>query len=368
MPMAGQIAGMEFTPYTGERVAGMTGLQEQALAGYGALGAPEQFGQAGSVFQEIAGMQARTPEQRAADVARYTQEYTAGVMDPTIAAMEAQRAKQRTAEAATRAKAGAFGSRGDVYRGALEGEYQVGMGQTLGQLQQQGYTQAVARQQAEDAARRAEQAQRLGAAGQLAGLGATQFQTQLAGLGAQMGAGEAQRLLSQQGLDAAYQEYLAQQQFPLSQFAALTGGAGAFPAGLGTTTGTTSTRDPMGSIGSLMAGAGSLGQGFGAMFGGGAGAAGAGAGASGAGSAMATFLSMFSDIRLKENVQPHSTSNGVNFYTWDWNDIAKDKGLDGSSFGVIAQELEETHPHLVVRSDDGYRMVDYGGLYQEIGA
>lgn len=342
MPMAGQIAGMEFTPYTGERVAGMTGLQEQALAGYGALGVPDQFGQAGSVFQEIAGMQARTPEQRAADVARYTQEYTAGVMDPTIAAMEAQRAKQRTAEAATRAKAGAFGSRGDVYRGALEGEYQVGMGQTLGQLQQQGYSQAVARQQAEDAARRAEQAQRLGAAGQLAGLGATQFQTQLAGLGAQMGAGEAQRLLGQQALDAAYQEYLAQQQFPLTQFSALTGGASAFPAGLGTTTGTTATRDPMGQFAKILAAAGKAGEGAAALG--------------------------FSDMRLKENVQPHSTSNGINFYTWDWNDIAKSKGLEGSSFGVIAQELEETHPHLVVRSDDGYRMVNYGGLQQELDA
>jgi len=252
MPMAGQIAGMEFTPYTGERVAGMTGLQEQALAGYGALGVPEQFGQAGSVFQEIAGM---TPQQRAANIADYTQQYTSGVIDPTIAAMEQQRAKQRTMEAATRAKAGAFGSRGDVYRGALEGEYQVGMGKMLADLQQQGYQSAVARQQAE-------QAQRLGAAGQLAGLGATQFQTQLAGLGAQMGAGEAERLIGQQGLDAAYQQYLMQQQFPLTQFSALTGGASAFPAGIGTTTGTTTKRDPMGAAGKLLTGLGSVGMGM----------------------------------------------------------------------------------------------------------
>lgn len=256
MPLAGKIAGSEFTPYTGERVAGMTGLQEQALAGYGALGVPDQFGQAGSVFQEIAGM---TPQQRAANIAEYTQQYTSGVIDPTIAAMEQQRAKQRTAEAATRAKAGAFGSRGDVYRGALEGEYQVGMGKTLADLQQQGYQSAVARQQAE-------QAQRLGAAGQLAGLGATQFQTQLAGLGAQMGAGEAQRLLGQQGLDAAYQAYLAQQQFPLTQFSALTGGASAFPAGLGTTTGTTTKRDPMGQFANILGALGSFGQGYGAAF------------------------------------------------------------------------------------------------------
>ena len=254
MPLASKIAGSEFTPFTGERVAGMTGLQEQALAGYGALGVPEQFGQAGSVFQEIAGM---TPQQRAANIAEYTQQYTSGVIDPTIAAMEQQRAKQRTAEAATRAKAGAFGSRGDVYRGALEGEYQVGMGKTLADLQQQGYQSAVARQQAE-------QAQRLGAAGQLAGLGSTQFQTQLAGLGAQMGAGEAQRLIGQQGLDAAYQAYLMQQQFPLTQFSTITGGAASFPAGIGTTTGTTTKDAGLG--GALMA-LGAFGQGFPNLFG-----------------------------------------------------------------------------------------------------
>lgn len=251
MPMAETVKGMEFTPFTGDRVAGMTDLQKQAQAGYAGLGVPEQYAQAGSVFSEIAGM---TPEQRAADIAQYTQQYTAGVMDPTIAAMEAQRAKQRTQEAATRAKAGAFGSRGDVYRGALEGEYQVGMGKTLAGMQQKGYQQAVARQQAEAA-------QRLGAAGQLAGLGAQQFQTQLAGLGAQMGAGEAERLIGQQGLDAAYQQYMMEQQFPLTQFSALTGGSAAFPAGIGTTTG--STYDPMGSAGKLLMGFGSFGQGFG---------------------------------------------------------------------------------------------------------
>jgi hypothetical protein len=251
MPQAEAVKGMEFTPFTGDRVAGMTELQRQAQAGYAGLGVPEQYGQAGSVFSEIAGM---TPEQRAADIAQYTQQYTAGVIDPTIAMMERERAKARTGEEAAIAKAGAFGSRGDVLRGEREGEYQARMGQTLGQLQQQGYQQAVARQQAEAA-------QRLGAAGQLAGLGAQQFQTQLAGLGAQMGAGEAERLIGQQGLDALYQQYLMEQQFPLTQFSALTGGSAAFPAGIGTTTGT--TYDPMGSAGRLLSGFGAFGQGGG---------------------------------------------------------------------------------------------------------
>ena len=157
MPQAEAVKGMEFTPFTGDRVSGMTDLQRQAQAGYAGLGVPEQYGQAGSVFSEIAGM---TPEQRAADIAQYTQQYTAGVIDPTIAMMERERAKARTGEEAAIAKAGAFGSRGDVLRGEREGEYQARMGQTLGQLQQQGYQQAVARQQAEAA-------QRLGAAGQI---------------------------------------------------------------------------------------------------------------------------------------------------------------------------------------------------------
>ena len=52
-----------------------------------------------------------------------------------------------------------------------------------------------------------------------------------------------------------------QQQFPLTQFSALTGGSAAFPAGIGTTTGT--TYDPLGSAGKFMAGLGDFGRGFG---------------------------------------------------------------------------------------------------------
>ena len=328
MPQAEAVKGMEFTPFTGERVAGMTDLQRQAQAGYAGLGVPEQYGQAGSVFSEIAGM---TPEQRAADIAQYTQQYTAGVIDPTIAMMERERAKARTGEEAAIAKAGAFGSRGDVLRGEREGEYQARMGQTLGQLQQQGYQQAVARQQAEAA-------QRLGAAGQLAGLGAQQFQTQLAGLGAQMGAGEAERLIGQQGLDAAYQQYMMEQQFPLTQFSALTGGSAAFPAGIGTTTG--SVYDPMGSFGK----------------------------AAKAGSDIGQMMSFLSDERLKEDIKLDSTYNGVNFYTWKWNEKANEMGLSGGDFGVIAQEVEQHMPHVVSIGDDGYRRVNYTKLYQELGA
>jgi hypothetical protein len=95
-----------------------------------------------------------------------------------------------------------------------------------------------------------------------AGLGATagqQLQAQMAGLGAQMGAGEAARGLDQAGLDVAYGEFARQQDFPLTGLNALVSAAGGIPSGYGTTT----TRDPMGTFGNLLAGFGALGSGGG---------------------------------------------------------------------------------------------------------
>ena len=240
IPMAKDIASAEYTPYTGERVAQMTDLQRRALSGYGALTLPSEFGEATDVYRT---MTQRTPEDRAADISAYTQAYTQNVIDPTMAALQRQRAQARVGEEAQAIKAGAFGGdRRSVYEGERQGAFEAQMGQTLGQLQAQGYTQAVQRAAAEDA-------QRMAAAGALSGQGLQGLQTQQAILAAQTGAGEAQRLIGQQGLDAAYQAYLAEQQYPLTQFGVLTGAAGAFPANYGTTTATTTASNPMAGIG-----------------------------------------------------------------------------------------------------------------------
>lgn len=67
---------------------------------------------------------------------------------------------------------------------------------------------------------------------------------------------------------------------------------------------------------------------------------------------------MFSDERLKENIELVETRDGVNWYSWDWNDKAGDLGLYGPESGVIAQEILMTNPEAVsVR--DGYLTVDY---------
>lgn len=79
------------------------------------------------------------------------------------------------------------------------------------------------------------------------------------------------------------------------------------------------------------------------------------------------YLEFGSDARMKENIVPYDTLNGVNFYTWDWNETAKAIGWDKyPTFGVIAQEVQKTHPDAVVEGDHGYLMVNYGKLKNEI--
>ena len=73
-----------------------------------------------------------------------------------------------------------------------------------------------------------------------------------------------------------------------------------------------------------------------------------------------------SDIRLKTNIKHLGKENGHNVYSWDWNDDGK-RIADPKqpTVGVMAQELQETHPHLVELGPDGFLRVDYSGLAAE---
>lgn len=69
-----------------------------------------------------------------------------------------------------------------------------------------------------------------------------------------------------------------------------------------------------------------------------------------------------SDRRLKDNIDFVSEgSNGIKWYTWDWNDKAREIGADINNveFGVIAQEVMEIYPEAVIMSPDGYYRVNY---------
>lgn len=70
---------------------------------------------------------------------------------------------------------------------------------------------------------------------------------------------------------------------------------------------------------------------------------------------------LFSDERLKGNVEKVGEVNGHNWYKWTWNKAAKALGLSGAAEGVIAQEVEHTAPHLIGERD-GYKTVNYAGI------
>lgn len=305
IPFAQDFLATEYKPYEGERVAGMTPLQQQAMGGYGALsmGGP-QYSQAAQAYGNLAGFQAptaqaaqigQTPTIQAASLAnanigQYMSPYTNEVINRTQQDIARQQQSAQNTLGAEATRAGAFGgSRHGVAEGTLAGEYGRMAGDIAAQQRAQAFQNAqaaaqsdVARQQQaalqqatmqqgtnlqqaalqQQAALANQQAgldaagiQATGAAG-LGSIAGQQLQSQLAGLGAQMQAGEAGRMLDQARLDVPYQDYLAAMQYPLTQFGVLTGTAGAIPTGYGTTTNTTRT----GGLGPALGAIGSLGQ------------------------------------------------------------------------------------------------------------
>jgi len=79
-------------------------------------------------------------------------------------------------------------------------------------------------------------------------------------------------------------------------------------------------------------------------------------------------IARLSDRRLKTNINRLGEHNGIKIYSWDWNEDGKRiADLSQPTIGVMADELMQTHPHLVMRGSDGYLRVNYGGLLAEIG-
>ena len=81
----------------------------------------------------------------------------------------------------------------------------------------------------------------------------------------------------------------------------------------------------------------------------------------------AAWITSTSDERLKTNIQYYDTLKGIKFYTWDWNEEGIRVGANQfPPFGVIAQQVQRTNPEAVVEGPDGYLMVNYGKLQDEV--
>jgi hypothetical protein len=364
---------------------------------------------------------------RTMDIAQYMNPYTEQVINAGQADIERQRQMASNQLGAQAQAAGAFGgSRQGVQEGVLAGEALRQAGQLSAQQRQSGFQQAIqsgqfdigqtqaartlesqqgmqasslnqqaaeagaAREQAARAgnmqaanmfaqeqarfeqqanmtnqaaqnARSAQQAQfeqaanaanlgaqfqganvRAGAAGQLGGLSQTGFGQGMAISNQQMAQGAMQQALNQQLIDAAK-----------GQYAGLTGAPqtslGLPMAALGGAQYPTTTKKNPGLFDYLGLAAGI-----------------AAAPITGGGSLAGNMLSR-SDIRLKTNIKPIGSKAGVNFYSWDWNEDGK-RIADPKqpTVGVMAQELQKTHPHLVEIGSDGFLRVNYDGLAAEV--
>ena len=154
LPRGIEIADTEYTPYTGETIAGMTPTQQQALSGFGGLNmGGETYGQAAGVQQGLTGFrpsrmgaegQVGVNQLATTDLGAYMDPYTQNVIDLGQQDIERQRQMASNALGAQAEAAGAFGgSRQAVQEGVLAGEALRQAGALSAQQRQQAFTQAL---------------------------------------------------------------------------------------------------------------------------------------------------------------------------------------------------------------------------------
>jgi len=274
---------------------------------------------AGGLQQAMRGTQAAMA---GPNIGQFMNPYTNMVTGQTLDSLERQRQMQANTTGAQASAAGAFGGSRHGVADALTNEAFARQGaQTFGNLQQQGFNTALG-------AAQNQQQMMMGGAAQLGQLGNQAFNTGRTIQQDQMSQGLMQQGMQQALIDAARGQYA--------------GYTGAPAAGLQTQIGTlgatpfpeteTKTKTP-GLFDYLSMG----------------------------------FSALASDVRLKTNIKPLGKENGVNVYSWDWNEDGKRIADPAQpTVGVMAQELQETHPHLVLLGPDGFLRVDYSGLAAEV--
>ncbi len=86
------------------------------------------------------------------------------------------------------------------------------------------------------------------------------------------------------------------------------------------------------------------------------------------GTTMGALLALFSDNRLKEDVELLGKHpNGLNVYRWKWNKTAKRHHFEiYPNEGFMAQEAKKLYPEHVYRHPTGFLMLDYAALSNEV--
>jgi len=254
------------------------------------------------------------------NIGQFMNPYNRMVTATTLGDLESQRQMAANTTGAQASAANAFGgSRHGVADSLTNAAFAKQGAETFGNLQQQGFNTAL------NAAQN-QQNIRMGGSAQLGQLGQQAFNT-----GQTIQQNQQQQGLMQQGLqqaliDAARGQYAGYTGAPNAALSAPLAALGVTPVPQSTT----SSKSP-GLFDYLSLGA------------------------------------MASDSRLKTDVTPAGNVGGFNFYNWKWNDEGK-RIADPKqpTYGVMADEVQATHPHLVKRGKDGYLRVNYRELMGEM--
>jgi hypothetical protein len=329
--LAGQITNLSAQdPYS--FVAGPDPLQTQAGAGAGALTTPQGFADAQSALKGAAGAQGQS---LLSGLQNYMSPYTNDVVDTTLAGFDKNAGYTRAADTLAKAGDATFGGSGGAIQTALnEQNIAQGRAQTEAQLRDQAF-QTGAGLSNEDAARRQEAiSQQIAAAQGLSGNATAQAAADQGRVQTQSQIGQMLQQLAQAHATA-----------PLATTGALTSMLGGLPLGLlhgqdtngvenstSNGTSTTSTSNPLGTIGSLVSAGGSLASGLGAMG------------------------LMFSDRRLKTEIKRvGELDDGLGVFSYRY------KAGGPKQIGVMAQEVAKVKPE-AVHNIGGLLAVDYGQL------
>jgi hypothetical protein len=311
-----------FTPFTGQGVAGFT---------------PDQLfaqDQARSMFDESFGLDPRgklndlasqdAPSLLSADLEAYQNPFRQQVIDNTLGDLDRARQMQIQSDQDAAIGRGAFGgSRSALLESETNRNFADRAGDIASKLNLQGYDRATGLA-SQDIGREMQNRQFQ------AGLFGNQLADQYQNFGLLSGIGNQQQMLNQAGNDFNFNEFLRQENDPYKRLAALTGTVSGIPVNQSTSSQKQTGLGDILGAGSQLAGMYFLGQ---------------------------------SDERLKENIKLIGTSeNGHNVYTWDWNNKAKELGVNNPTIGVIAQEVKKYMPEAVIKDDNGYYMVNYGAL------
>jgi len=310
---AKSVAATPFQQYQGEMVAGLTPTQEAGIQNVNAAaGLAQPYYQAGTDYVQ----QGATPFGQQA-LNQYMSPYIGDVVSQTMANLGETNAQQRQQLLGNQVSQGAFGGdRGQIAQAELARQQNLATGQTLANVLQGGYGQALGQFNAD-------QTRALQAGSTLGQLGTGAQSAGLQGAQAQLGAGAQQQAVQQAQDVANQQQFQAAQAYPFQTTQYL----GNLLLGIGGQSGGTSlTNAPGPNVGSQILG----------------------------GLTTLASIPWGSDERLKENMEPvGETYDGQKIYKFNY------KNDGHTMLGLSAQEVEKHHPDAVHKDGEGMRMVDY---------